>query len=102
MVDDLKGVADVVRKEINLLERHISVLEAVRDNGPIGIIRLSQITGDPQHMVRYSLRTLEESGLICPSPTGATLESGAEGRLHEMKKEIEKLINMLDSLRRRL
>lgn len=102
MADDLKGVADVVRKEINLLERHISVLEAVRDNGPIGIIRLSQITGDPQHMVRYSLRTLEESGLISPSPTGATLESSAERRLKDMKKEIDQLIAMLDSLRRRL
>ncbi len=41
-------ITSVARKEIDLLSRHIDVLTTVRDHGPIGIIRLSQVTGQPQ------------------------------------------------------
>ena len=56
-------ITSVAEKEINLLGRHLEVLKTVRDHGPIGIIRLSQITGQPQHTSRYSLRTLEKGGI---------------------------------------
>jgi len=57
-------ITSVAKKELALLSRHLEVLKTVRNNGPIGIIRLSQITGQPQHMIRYSLRTLEKDGII--------------------------------------
>jgi hypothetical protein len=56
-------ITSVAEKEIDLLGRHIDVLKTVRDHGPIGIIRLSQVTGQPQHIIRYSLRTLEHDGV---------------------------------------
>ena len=57
--------------ELELLQRHVEILKAVKDHEPIGIIRLSEITGHPQHKVRYSLRILEQEGLIEPSSQGA-------------------------------
>ena len=65
------SIANVAEKELNLLGRHLDVLKTVKEQGPLGIIRLSQITGQPQHMIRYSLRILEKEGIILPSPQGA-------------------------------
>lgn len=58
-------------EEQELLRRHIRVLKVVRENEPVGIIKLSELTDEPQHKVRYSLRVLEEEGLIEPTSMGA-------------------------------
>ena len=57
--------------ELDLLQRHIAMLKAIVDNEPIGIIRLSEMLEIPQHKVRYSMRILEQEGLIEPSLEGA-------------------------------
>ncbi len=91
-----------VESEFDLLERHIKMLKIIMDEGPIGIIKLSEKTKDPQHKVRYSLRILEEGGLIFPSPRGATVTDKTyefidsfrnllhdlEGRIREIKKSL--------------
>ncbi len=63
----------------------MDILKTVQKHGPIGIIRLSQMTGQPQHMIRYSLRTLEKDGIITPSPQGAVVTD----RIHETLGTIE-------------
>jgi predicted transcriptional regulator len=68
-----------LRREIGLLERHVTVLDLVLKNGPVGIIKLSAMSGLPQHKVRYSLRVLEHKGLINPSQKGAVATKKAEG-----------------------
>ena len=50
--------------DVELLERHISILKTVRENQPVGLIRLSEMTGIPKHRVRYSLKLLEQQGII--------------------------------------
>lgn len=89
-------------RELGLLGRHIALLKAVRDNGPIGIIRLSASLSIPPHKVRYSLRILEKEGYIRPSTQGAqTTEkvdeffvhvrrilNDAEQSITEMKKHL--------------
>ena len=82
-------ITNVAEKELALLGRHLEVLKTVRDHGPIGIIRLSQMTGQPQHMVRYSLRTLEKGGIISPSPNGAIITD----KIHETLGTIESTLN---------
>ena len=47
------------------------MLRVIQENEPIGIIRLSEMVGVPQHKIRYSLRILEKEGLIRPTPNGA-------------------------------
>ena len=91
-----------VETEFNLLERHIKMLNIIMNEGPIGIIKLSEKTRFPQHKVRYSLRILEEGGLIRPSPRGAAVTDDTyefidnfrnllhdlEGRIREIKKSL--------------
>jgi len=85
------SITSVAEKELNLLCRHVDVLKTVKDHGPIGIIRLSKMTGQPQHMIRYSLRTLERDGIIIPSPNGAVVTD----KIHETLGTIEATLNDL-------
>ena len=71
---DMRGSSVLTSKieaEVELLERHVVMLNAIRRHEPIGIIRLAELLSIPQHKVRYSLRILEQEGLINPSPEGA-------------------------------
>ena len=85
------SITSVAEKELDLLCRHVDVLKTVKDHGPIGIIRLSKMTGQPQHMIRYSLRTLERDGIITPSPNGAVVTD----KIHETLGTIEATLNDL-------
>ena len=95
-------ITSVAEKEIDLLGRHIEVLKTVRDHGPIGIIRLSQVTGQPQHMIRYSLRTLENSGIIKPSPQGAVVTDKIHETLGTLETSVDELITTMDNLKKKL
>jgi predicted transcriptional regulator len=82
---DKSNITSVAEKELNLLSRHLEVMTTVKERGPIGIIKLSKITGQPQHMIRYSLRTLEKDGIIEPSQHGAIVTD----KIHEVLGTIE-------------
>ncbi len=99
-----KGTAltDRLRRDLDLLRRHITVLQAVEEHQPIGLIRLSKRLGVPQHRVRYALRVLEHDALIRPSPEGAHATKKANpfheklrDVLNEMKKTVETLRDSL-------
>ena len=96
------SITSVAEKEIDLLTRHIDILKTVRDQGPIGIIRLSQVTGQPQHMVRYSLRTLEQGGVIKPSPSGAIVTDKVHDTLGTLDTTIDDIITHMHELKKKL
>ena len=96
------SITNVAQKEINLLNRHLDVLQTVKDNGPIGIIRLSQLTGQPQHMIRYSLRTLEKDGIIEPSPNGAIVTDKVHETLGTLESTIDDLSTNLKDMKKKL
>ena len=75
--------------ELDLLQRHIAMLKAIVDNEPIGIIRLSEMLEIPQHKVRYSMRILEQEGLIEPSLEGAVTTD----RLKDFLKRLSGALN---------
>lgn len=83
------GLTGKMELELELLQRHVEILKAVKDHEPIGIIRLSEITGHPQHKVRYSLRILEQEGLIEPSAQGAITTS----RIAEFIPHLKAILN---------
>ncbi len=95
-------ITNVAEKELALLSRHLEVLKTVRDNGPIGIIRLSQITGQPQHMVRYSLRTLEKDGIISPSPNGAVVTDKIHETLGTLESTLDEFTTTVQGLKKKL
>jgi predicted transcriptional regulator len=86
-------LTSVIETELDILKRHINVLKTLQEKQPMGIIKLSEITKYPQHMVRYSLRILEQDGLIEPSPQGAITTE-------EVSKTMLLLITTLDKISR--
>ena len=96
------SITDISQKELDLLGRHLDVLKTVKEQGPIGIIRLSQITAQPQHMIRYSLRTLERDGIIVPSPQGAIITEKAQDTLDNLLKNLDEIQNTVMNLKTKL
>jgi predicted transcriptional regulator len=99
---DRNSITNVAEKELGLLIRHIDVLRTVRDHGPIGIIRLSQITGQPQHVIRYSLRTLEHDGIIKPSSQGAIITDKIHETLGTLESTLDDMITTMSDLKKKL
>ena len=81
----------VIETELDILKRHIHVLKVLQENQPMGIIKLSELTKYPQHMVRYSLRILEQDGLIEPSPHGAVTTEKAAKTAATLKKALKRI-----------
>jgi predicted transcriptional regulator len=96
------SITSVTEKEVDLLGRHLDVLKTVKDQGPIGIIRLSQVTGQPQHMVRYSLRTLEKDGLIKPSAQGAIVTDKIHDTLGTIEETLDEISSTMTQLKAKL
>ena len=96
------SITNVAEKELGLLSRHLDVLKNVQDHGPIGIIRLSQMTGQPQHMIRYSLRTLEKDGLITPSRDGAVVTDRVHEVLGTLESTLDEFTTTVKDLKKKL
>ena len=97
----MKGRSVLTKKiesEIELLERHVTMLNTIIEHEPIGIIRLSELLSIPQHKVRYSLRILEQEGLINPSPEGAVTTE----RVDAFFAELNDILMQMDSTVNRL
>ncbi|MDD3492953.1 MAG: hypothetical protein PHU95_02000 [Candidatus Thermoplasmatota archaeon] len=95
-------ISERLREEMHLLERHVRMLKIIRDDGPVGIIKLAEKTGFPQHKVRYSLRILEETGLIRPSPRGAVVTDKADEFVLDFKDLLRELESKIDGLKHML
>jgi predicted transcriptional regulator len=97
----LKGRSVLTSKlesEMELLERHVTMLKSIMEHEPIGIIRLSELLNVPQHKVRYSLRILEQEGLIAPSPEGAVTTD----KLQPFFQELKSILNSMDETANKL
>jgi predicted transcriptional regulator len=101
----MKGRSVLTNKlesEIELLERHVTMLKVIKEHEPIGIISLSQLTKIEQHKVRYSLRILEHEGLIAPSPKGAVTTEKAKVFFVELKDILDMMDQKVKSIRENL
>lgn len=94
---DTNAITKRLENEVSLLERHVKMLKTIKENEPIGIIRLAELLGHPQHKVRYSLRILEQEGLIVPSPDGAVTTE-----FDEFMKDIDRLLEDMEKAVNRL
>jgi predicted transcriptional regulator len=84
-----------LEEELDLIQRHVNILKLVIKNEPIGIIKLSEMSGIAQHKVRYSLRILEQQGIIRPSPQGAITTRKAKKFLETYPKKLKELSNKM-------
>jgi predicted transcriptional regulator len=90
----MERLSNQVEKE----SRDLAILEAVIGNGPIGIVRLAEETGIPEHKVRYSLRMLENDGLVEPTPQGAVPAEDIADRVVDINGGIDGLVGRLEEL----
>lgn len=84
-----------LENEVVMLNRHLDVFRRVIQDGPIGIVNISNETGHPHHKVRYSLRVLEEEQLIEPTSRGAVPTEQADDFLSNHGDDIEDIIERL-------
>jgi len=61
------AITSMIKNNLDLVNRHITVLRTLQKKQPIGISELSDIAGYPRHNIVYSLRILEKEGLVEPS-----------------------------------
>lgn len=87
-----------LERQIEKEERDLTVLTAVIENGPIGIVRISTETGIPEHKVRYSLRMLENDGLVEPTQQGATAPDDIAERVGDINDGLDDLAERLRAL----
>lgn len=87
---------DKAEREVDLIGRHLEIFHEVLENEPIGIVNVGNATGYPNHKVRYSLRVLEEEGLIEPTSQGAVTTEAAEDFLTTHPERIDTLIEQLE------
>ena len=95
-------LTSVIETELEILKRHVDVLQTLQKKQPMGIIKLSELTGYPQHMVRYSLRILEQDGLIEPSPKGAVTTEKVTGTLSTLKNTLLNISKTAEELKKAL
>lgn len=92
----------VIETELDILKRHIHILKTLQKNQPMGIIKLAELTGYPQHMVRYSLRILEQDDLIEPSSHGAITTRKVEEIMKILKKTLQHIRDTADELMKKI
>jgi predicted transcriptional regulator len=93
-------LTEKVGAELEMLGRHLTVLQCVVENEPIGILKLAEETEIPSHKVRYSLRVLEHEGLIAASAPGAVTTENTKPFLEEIDSMIEGLVEMASDLKK--
>lgn len=81
--------------ETEIVVRHLQVLKAVIEKQPIGIFKLSDLLNMPKHRVRYSLRILEQSGIVVPTQYGAMIKDEGYTKIENLKLEFEKIKEMM-------
>jgi predicted transcriptional regulator len=92
-------MVDRLTNQVEKEERDQQILRAVIEHGPIGIVRLSDETGIPEHKVRYSLRMLEDDELIEPTPDGAVPADDIGERLDGRNAGLDGIIDRLEELK---
>ena len=95
-------LTSVIEVELDILKRHVHILQTLQEKQPMGIIKLAEVTNYPQHMVRYSLRILEQDGLIEPSLQGAVTTDSVEKTIGILKETLTKISKTADDIRKKL
>lgn len=96
------ALTNKLEEELELLERHIMVLKAIIKNEPIGIINLAQLTGEPQHKARYSLKILEQDGFIEATVYGAAITKSTYKNIPHIKSILDRVETKIGEIKQSL
>lgn len=90
---------DRLASQLGKEERDLLVLEAVLEHQPIGITRVASEAGIDEHKARYSLRMLENDGLVEPTPDGAVPTDDLEDHVRNINEGLDHLIERVEQLK---
>jgi Uncharacterized protein conserved in archaea len=90
---------DRLRNQVEKEKRDMTILRAVVDGGPLGIVKLADRTDLPEHKVRYSLRMLENDEFVEPTPEGALPVENIGERLQATNDGVDELVARLERIR---
>ncbi len=90
---------DRLGEQVDKEARDLTVLAAVLEHGPIDSARLSEVIGVPEHKVRYSLRMLEDDGLVEVTADDATAADDAVERIDGMNDGLDDLADRVADLK---
>ncbi|MHB9288718.1 winged helix-turn-helix transcriptional regulator [Halobacteriales archaeon Cl-PHB] len=88
-----------LENQVDKEQRDVEILRAVLANAPMGIVKLAEETGQPEHKVRYSLRMLENDGLVEPTPEGAVPAEDIADQVESINSGLDDLIGRLEELK---
>ncbi|HID43512.1 MAG TPA: hypothetical protein EYP30_07045 [Archaeoglobaceae archaeon] len=88
-----------LNQESEIALRHLQVMQTVWKNQPIGIFKLAEIMNVPRHKIRYSLRVLEQSGIIQPTQYGAIIKEETIKLIEDMKKDLQEALKRIDEMK---
>jgi len=91
-----------LKQEAEVALRHLDVLDFVEKNQPIGIFKLAEQINLPKHKVRYSLRVLEQAGIIEPTQHGAMVRDDADKVFEKLKEEIREIKSIIEELEKKI
>jgi predicted transcriptional regulator len=86
-------------RQLGKEERDLQVLEAVIDHQPIGITRIAVEADIDEHKARYSLRMLEEDGLVEPTPQGAVTAENIDAEIADINEGLDHLVERMEGLK---
>lgn len=89
---------DSLYHELRLFKRTLTILLLVEEHGPVGIRRLSGMTGNGHHKVRSSLQLLEGEGYIESTPDGAIPTAETQTYLAEVDDDVDGVTARIISL----
>ncbi|MCL5783716.1 MAG: transcriptional regulator [Candidatus Thermoplasmatota archaeon] len=87
-----------IKNDLETVKRHLSIIQTLLREQPVGIIKISHETGIPEHKIRYSLRVLEKEGLIIPSREGAILTPEFVDNKDKITEEARELAELMNSV----
>ncbi|MHB1507335.1 MAG: transcriptional regulator [Cuniculiplasma sp.] len=80
------------------VKRHVKIIKTLMSEQPSGIIKMSHATGIPVHKIRYSLRILENEGIVSPSSEGAMLTPEFIDRKEDVVNEAKQVLDEIEKL----
>jgi predicted transcriptional regulator len=95
-------LAKGIDKKLDVIERHLQVLEIVQKKEPIGIFKIAELTKIPNTLVRNSLRALEFKKMIEPTRKGAVTTNKVSEVLDNLKTQLKDINNRTSKIIKRL
>ncbi|ODR82917.1 hypothetical protein BG842_09370 [Haladaptatus sp. W1] len=89
---------DRVENEVEMVTRHLRIMQVVIEDEPIGIVKVTQETEYPRYKVRYSFRMLKEDNLIEPTKQGAITTDQTPNFVDNFEDRVDDIKDTLDGM----